>query len=175
MKISFHIRSKRNHMDEQKFLENFKKRVIKDTIKILCKNYSIYDSNENQIDEKELVEKILTPKIIKRCIGTTSTSPISQCTRNSVENYNYCKTHLYKMCLEDNSKFEIHSLPQITLVQGYSDTYQHMSNLTKKFIEDSFYYVDNKYIYDMNMSKVGYIEENDNYILTSDPFVLEMM
>ena len=48
------------------------------------------------------------------------------------------------------------------------------SSLTKKFIEDTFYYVDQQYVYDLNLEKVGYMDEG-TCVLTSDPFILEMI
>lgn len=156
--------------NEQKFLEQYKKRIIKDVLKTICKQYTIYDINDNEIDMDVLYKQLLTPKIVKRCIGTTNTQPVSQCSRNAIDNYDYCKTHLYKMCLtREKEENEIKSYPIEYNAIGLTTD---VSKLKKKFIEDSFYFVDDKFIYDTNNIKVGYIS-NDEYILTSDPFILE--
>lgn len=157
--------------DDQKFFENYKKRITRDIIKTLHKNYKIYDSNNVLMDIETLQKEILTPKIIKRCIGATNTTPITQCSRNAIENYDYCKTHLYKICLQ--SQENIPDTLSINLFEyDINSTKEDKSNFKKKFIEDSFYFIDNQFIYDMNHVKVGYIHNNE-YILTSDPFVLE--
>jgi hypothetical protein len=158
--------------NEQKFLENYKKRIIKDTIKTLCNQYHIYDSGDNLLDAETLQQQILTPKIIKRCIGTTNNAPVSQCTRNAIDNYDYCKTHLYRMCLKSEEEQEF-NIPIEYKAPMKNNTIS-IQTLKKKFIDDSFYFVDDKFIYDADNLKVGYIDNNNNnYILTSDPFVLE--
>jgi hypothetical protein len=164
-----------NISNEQKFLEQFKKRIVKETLKTLYSQYKIYDSDDNEVNLETLQMKMLSPKIVKRCIGTTNTSPVSQCSKNALDNYDYCKIHLYKMCLvnkdsNDSNESKIHSIE-------YKCSNTHISNdnlsLKKVFIDDSFYYTDNIFIYDSNNTKVGYISKNE-YILTSDPFILEM-
>lgn len=48
-------------------------------------------------------------------------------------------------------------------------------HVEKKFIDDKLYYIDDKYVYDLdNLKKVGYKETN-KYIITSDPFVLRSL
>ena len=50
-------------------------------------------------------------------------------------------------------------------------------NLQNVLIENAFYYTDNIWVYDKeSMEKVGYVDRNNadiNYILTSDPFILQ--
>ena len=43
--------------DEQKFLESYKKKIIKETLKTICKNYTIYDSDDNLVDF-ETIQKV---------------------------------------------------------------------------------------------------------------------
>lgn len=158
------------NLNEQQFLENFKKRIIKETVKQICKTYTVFDNDENEIYEEELIKSFLQPKIIKRCVGTTKGTPVSQCNRHAIDGYDYCKSHLHNICLQeskdDTCNFEI-TFTQNKLVQNIDK-----SELQKVFIEDSFYFVDNKYIYDNQHTKVGYISNKD-FILTSDPFILE--
>jgi hypothetical protein len=158
--------------DEQKFFENYKKRITRDIIKTLCKNYKVYDSNNVLMDIETLQKEILTPKTIKRCIGATNTAPVSQCSRNAVENYDYCKTHLYKICLRSQETVS-QKIPPIEFnINEEQYNSQEQCNLKKKFIDDSFYFIDSKFIYDTNHIKVGYVYNNE-YILTSDPFLLD--
>jgi hypothetical protein len=161
--------------NEQKFLEQYKKKIIKDVLKTLCKQYFIYDTNDNEVDIDTLQKQFLFPKVLRRCIGTTNTNPVSQCSKNAIDNYDYCKIHLYKMCLSrhdiDDTTHDSY-IPPIEFNCTSKPTDVH--NLQKKFIEDSFYFVDDKFIYDSNNIKVGYIC-NEEYILTSDPFILETL
>lgn len=160
--------------DEQKFLENYKKKIIKETLKTLFKNYQVYDSNDNLVDIETIQHQLLSPKVIKRCIGTTNTSPVTQCTRNAIENYDYCKSHLYKMCfLKSESNKHDEDIMSVEYKSINNDNIIDKNKLKRKFIEDSFYFVDNKFIYDSSYNKVGYINETNNYILTNDPFILE--
>ena len=159
---------------EQICLENYKKKLIKQFIKTVYKNYQIYDENDNIVSEKDIEQLFLKPKIIKRCIGTTNTTPIMQCSRNAIENSDYCKTHIYKMGILKQDKSE--SSVEFKIIKNEQNK-ELLKNkqFIKKFIEDSFYLIDNKYIYNPdNMSRVGYIDNNE-YILTSDPFILEII
>jgi hypothetical protein len=52
------------------------------------------------------------------------------------------------------------------------DSQSFRNGVEKRMVDGSFYYVDSKYIYDMNtFDKVGYVE-NSKYVLTDDPFEL---
>lgn len=159
--------------NEQKFLEQYKKKIIKDMLKTLCKQYTIFDSNDNEVNIDSLQKQFLFPKVVKRCVGTTNTNPVSQCSKNALDNYDYCKIHLYKMCLSKHEDKNDSYIPPIefTCITN-SDTNRESTQLKKKFIEDSFYFVDDKFVYDSTNNKVGYIS-NGEYILTSDPFILE--
>lgn len=156
--------------NEQKFLEQYKKKIIKDMLKTLCKQYTIFDSNDNEVDIDHLQKQFLFPKVVKRCIGTTNTNPVSQCSKNALDNYDYCKIHLYKICLSKQTDKEESYIPPIEFTCTTSEV--ELTQLRKKFIEDSFYFIDDKFIYDASNNKVGYIS-NGEYILTSDPFILE--
>ena len=162
--------------NEQKFLENFKKRIIKDTLKTLFKKYHVYDNEENIMSQEIIEKELLSPKIIKRCIGTTNTSPITQCSKNALDDYDYCKIHMYKLGSThihkeqfDNSNILVHF--------NTNNNFDNLSTekLKKKFIDDTFYLIDDKFIYNDNdtLEKVGIID-NNKYILTSDPFVLDI-
>lgn len=158
--------------DEQKFFENYKKRITQDIIKTLYKNYKVYDSDNVLIDIETLKKEILTPKTIKRCIGATNNVPVSQCSRNAIENYDYCKTHLYKICLRSEETVSQKIQPIEFNINSSNNNSQEQYNLKKKFIDDSFYFIDSKFIYDTEHIKVGYIYNNE-YILTPDPFLLD--
>lgn len=158
------------NISEDKFLENYKNKIIKECIKSIYKKCVINDKKTNEvISDDKLYKILLEQKIIKRCIGCTNTVPINQCSRNAIDNFNYCKTHLYKISL--NNQDIIKSDIKICKDTGAK---KDKRNLTKKFIDDTFYYIDDKLIYNTNLEKVGYINNNE-YILSSDPFILGIL
>ena len=163
--------------NDVKFFENYKKRIIKELLKNLCKNYKVYDTNDNMVDKDTLYDNLIITKVVKRCVGVTNTNPISQCTKNAVDNYDYCKKHLSKMCFKKQKEDESNNDIFIELELNDNLPLKNNSmNLKKKFIDDSFYLIDDKFIYDNNYKKVGYIDnylEESRYILTDDPFILE--
>lgn len=172
-----------NISSEQKFLENYKKRIIKEVIKSLCKDYKIYDSYDNLMDSETLQKLLLTPKVMRRCIGTTNTSPITQCSRNALENCDYCKTHMYKLGVtnidKDKDNFNTNILFEYKYINNYEndkvDANVYEKDLKKKFIDDAFYLIDDKFIYDnKTLERVGIID-NNKYILTLDPFILNTL
>lgn len=151
---------------ENKFLENYRKKLIKEFSKCILKNFKVTNSDDINVNEEDIIKVLCNPKIIKRCIGITSSGVISQCTRNAIDKIDYCKTHMYKIgLLKDDTFIDINYI-----TNDNSNVKQ--NNLKKKFINDSFYNIDNEYIYDINTNnKVGYIYQSE-YILTSDPFIL---
>lgn len=159
--------------DESKFMEKYKHKVVKDCLTLIYKNHRVVDDDGYDIELEVLHQLLLSPKIktVPRCIGTTSSTPISQCSRNAIGGSQYCKKHMYNIGLSvdkmhtDNVSFYVKKRKPEQVCE---------SQLTKKFIEDTFYYIDKYYIYDINKEKVGYIE-NGNCILTSDPFILGML
>lgn len=155
--------------NETKFLENYKKKITKEFTRELIKNFKVYNNNNTLVNEKDIMNIICAPKILNRCIGTTSTGIISQCTRNAIDKFDYCKTHMYKIGYIKN-KEETDTIIYIENVQNTKND-RDTQDLKKKFINDSFYYVDDKFIYDKFNNKVGYIN-NQEYILSSDPFIL---
>lgn len=161
-------------INERKFLETYKKKIIKDCIKTIYKQFTVIDKHNNDITDQELHKILLRQKNIKRCIGCTNKTPISQCTKNAIHEFDYCKSHLYKAGLTSEKP----------IVTDFNIIKQHQlidkSDLIKKFIDDSFYYIhkipqtNQPFIYNMNLEKVGYIHNNE-YILTSNPFILQMI
>lgn len=170
-----------NDSSDVKFLENYKKRIIKELLKNICKSYKVYDNNDNIVDKDTLYDQLMVPKVIKRCVGVTNTNPISQCTKKALDNYDYCKTHLSNIYLKKSEEEYVDDIFITLELNDNLNTHkpENNMNLKKKFIEDSFYFIDNQFIYDNSYRKVGYIDnhntefEETRYILTDDPFILE--
>lgn len=156
-------------MEETKFLEKYKKTVIKQSIKILLSKIKI------DYTEEELFEILIQTNIKKRCVGITST--LKQCISNASGDLDYCKKHMFNYGLSNNSKsnsksnsnFNLEVVPE-NLSSSLSLSFH--ENLKKKFIDDAFYYIDEHYIYDIKtIEKVG-INYNGEFILSCDPFIL---
>jgi hypothetical protein len=168
--------------DENLNIKDFlqlKNKIIKSVIKDIFKNKILCSSrNGNILDEQELLD-ILSNKI-EKCIGITINNNIAiQCTKNGIFN-GYCKQHNKKYEYKNNTN--IYKDSTHNYIEDSTHNYEleienqdtnEISMKTRKFINDSFYYVDDNFIYSNNISntKVGYIR-NDEYILSDDPFIL---
>lgn len=147
---------------EQIFLEKYKKSILRQAISIIYENrYEISELSKN-----EILNLVFKPKTIKRCIGISST--FTQCSLNSLQDKDYCKKHLKytPLILE-----KIDNINQIKNISN-KDVYDYK----KIFFNDSFYFIDSNYIYDIKDNekigeKVGIISKKE-MILTSDPFIL---
>lgn len=169
-------------MDEHNLnplLEKYKKTITRDIIKKLYEKYTIYDDDENEINEKEIkdyLEKLNNP-IKKRCCGVSKSYGIpTQCKSFAITNFDYCKGHMmtYGNCGGKKIKQEIQDIDvEISKNTERVDEHIDFINLKMKFIEDSFYYVDSNFIYNKLKQKVGYVENNE-FILTDDPYILQL-
>lgn len=154
-----------NELDNT-FLKTYRKKLIKEFSKSILRNFQVTNMNGLLVDQEEIIKSLYNFKVSKRCIGITSSSNVSQCTRNAIEDRDYCKTHMYKIGLV---KEEI----TVSINHISNSKLNDCSKLKKKFINDSFYYVNDKFIYNIDTNeKVGYIFQSE-YILTSDPFILD--
>lgn len=143
----------------------------------LMSEFDIRSKVDNKlIDNDRLLSKLLGMYKVTNeeyCCAITKAS--KRCTRKSQPNSEYCKIHGYKTII-DKRKEEYIGDAQLYFVE--SNTKQiDKSLLQTEFINDSFYYVDEQYVYDIqSLDKVGYVEEEDgtdkNYFLTDDPFIL---
>lgn len=152
-------------------LEKYKKTIIKETIKKIYEKYFIYNKDEKSISENELIDYLnkLNNPIKKRCCGV-SNFPVKQCSKFAVDTFDYCKSHMitYGTLKAVSKRYE----DKIEIIEEKKCNQKvDLSKLKKKFIGDSFYYIDNMFIYDNYNEKVGYIDNNE-YFLTDDPFIL---
>lgn len=152
---------------EQVFLEKYKKTILKQAISIIYQN----KDDIINLSKQEILDLVLKPKIIKRCLGISTT--FTQCTSNALQDHDYCKRHLKYSILNKESDKEVFQITKI------KNEFQNESpiQMSKKFINDTFYFIDTKYIYDIDEDgnigeKVGIINKK-KFILTSDPFILQ--
>lgn len=157
-------------------LEKYQKLLSKDieyVISYIFDNYQVLQ-NGNTVDKNMLIEHFLSKNsnIIQRCCGVLNSGV--QCNRSAMKESMYCKTHYLKN--QKNQSILNNNTSNIIFVeekqQKVNEQSNELSNLTKIFIDNSLFLSDKTFIYDhQTFEKVGYID-NKEYILTSDPFIL---
>lgn len=159
--------------------ESIEKDIITDINTIasaLIDKYTIY-SDSTKVSQKELVDFITDMYQFevnkKQCAGVTKIG--QQCINNAYKSSKYCKKHI-KLGLTYTPFSKMTQESIVFLERGnqqHEQIKQKEKKLEKVFIEDSFYFIDEHYIYNVSDNeKVGYIDDNKNYVFTSDPFVL---
>lgn len=170
-------------------IKNSYKKDIENIINVLIQDYDIYKRGSKElITKNELLNLFFNNDQIKYCSAATKSG--TRCKHKAINNSNYCNKHLYSI---ENLKEFIHSSKLNNNENDYTepdDFYliekkeeelkdYNKNNFKKILIDDAFYLIDDKWIYDKDsLEKVGYIEKNNenyneiNYILTSDPFIL---
>lgn len=165
------------------------KAYVNDIIKITNMIFDEYDityKNTNIPVEKDIFVnkfKIFQTNNVLICKGISKNG--NKCSRKASDNSKYCKTHNYlafrehindKIDITENV-FVIEKNNENTLSNNFgygidTDDNLNIQKMELKLINDSFYYIDDEYIYDKDsLNKVGYIH-NKEYILTDDPFIL---
>ena len=164
-------------------------------------HFNIYNKEDSafgkKITKNDLMDLYITPLIQKEKQYQCSAILVNgnRCSHKSLKDtrYKYCKKHFFKdkqtpthfenssilgteeLDNGDSKFFVMKDLSHVT-----EDVKLKKDKLQKHFIDDKLYYIDEKYIYDENYCKAGYIENNDevnnaikNYILVNDPFILQ--
>jgi hypothetical protein len=146
-------------------------------------SYLLIDFDIQFRGSKENASKEVLTKYIKKCLGMQDktcnalTRMGTKCMNKANYNSKYCKRHVEKELFDTMERADaVKSDKKMAIeIVGGRDQIKSKENMSKKFIEDTFYYIDEKYIYNMDtMEKEGYIdsEKGVRYILTKDPFVL---
>lgn len=162
---------------------NLERAYLNDISNIIDKILEEYDIFYKDTDEKVkreiLLNKFKIDLLDKReetnfCKGFSKNG--NKCINKTFEDSKYCKRHHY---LTFRDQFNEKAINQdILILNNKEETKNNIDkdNLKTKLIDDTFYYVDNHFIYDKEtLKKVGYIENDQgtkNYILTDDPFIL---
>jgi hypothetical protein len=147
-------------MDVDEF-SKLKNNIVKKVVKELKQTYIILNKNGQVMKEDDIIKSLSNNS---KCIGV---SQGVRCSKAVFGNSDYCKTHSVKKLTKcDYPSLEIEYVFDI---EEKMDT----SKLSKTFIEDTFYYIDimNSFIYTKDGIKAG-IVSNDEYILTSDPYII---
>lgn len=161
-------------------LEKYQNLLSKDIEKVISHIFDNYNVTENEtktkVDKETIVSYFLSKQEveIQRCCGILNSG--LQCSRSAMNKSMYCKMHHLKN-QKTNVQNSDKSKDNIVFIQDseevITDTMKE-SNLKKIFIDDTLFFCDNSFLYDfLSKEKVGYKNENGNYILTSDPFILD--
>lgn len=156
---------------------------------IIFEEYDIVYKNTDKIVNKQILtdrlHNLLNEKVkeeIPVCKGFSQNG--NKCFKRTQQNSNYCKVHAYLAFREknalpinlSNNKIDTLTSNNIYTPMNLSKNKIDILSLEKTFINDSFYYHDKRFIYDKeSLEKVGYIENENDFILTDDPFILEIL
>lgn len=158
-------------------------------IDYITNNFEIYDKSNKKLKKDDVLENINNNFYKKNSITCYAiTKSGVRCTRKcypSMDGKNYCKTHInnaykYNNSNKTNNTNNLYNNCENDTVYVLENKHEMLhKNFIKKFINDEFYYIDDKFIYDNSYNKCGYIHnDTDNkldveYIFTDDPFILE--
>lgn len=151
-----------------KELDCFQKKIINKTLKLLYKNYIFIDRNTNKNINLEDINLVFNTK---RCLGITNSK---QCNFKSILDYDYCKKHVKNV--QQKITHDTIDIPIVLLKSKINDS-NDINKKPKVFISemDSFYYIDENFIYDtITFEKVGIIK-NKEYVFTENPYILELI
>ena len=98
----------------------------------------------------------------------------NKCFRKASRDSEYCKTHSYLAFKQHNLTTKPSGTQDIVVFVPNNQDNININGLKKQLIEDTFYYIDDTYIYNIDsLERVGYIEDSKFY-LTDDPFILNV-
>jgi hypothetical protein len=171
-----------NHV-KSGFTTAIEKAIKKDISDIICMLMIDYDIKErgttNAATKEQLYQKIMAKFEMGDAYCCAVTKNGSKCTRKvQVGKTRYCGTHANIEILERMYEKKQNNVirDHVTKKEKVSISNDILSKMRKVFIEDSFFLVDEEYIYDKDTyEKVGYVEkdsEDKKFVLTDDPFIL---
>lgn len=161
---------------------NIRMGYIKDITEMLdtmFEEYDIFYKDTSEPVKKQLLIKKFKlneqEQEITTCKGFSQNG--NKCFKRTHQDSDFCKVHAYLAFRNKSQVVSCHDDIDIQQIQiKNSTTDLDVLSLKEKFIDDSFYYYDNRFVYDKtSLERVGYIDENKNCILSDDPFILEIL
>lgn len=148
--------------------------------KILEEYDIFYKDTQEKVKKGILLNKFKLDLLDKQeetvfCAGFSKNG--NKCINKTFEDSKYCKRHHY-LTFRDQYNETVIKQDIVVLNNNEIETKNNINteDLKTKMIDDTFYYVDENFIYERDtLKKVGYIENDSNtknYILTDDPFIL---
>lgn len=157
---------------------------ISNIIDNLLEEYDIfYKDTSEKVKRGIILNKFKIDLLDKReetnfCAGFSKNG--NKCINKTFEDSKYCKRHHYLTFKEQLNEYTNNITNDIFILDNNEKTIKendiNINDLKTKLINDTFYYIDEQFIYEKDtLQKVGYIEnelDTKNYILTDDPFIL---
>jgi hypothetical protein len=152
------------------------KSYTKDMMAIIENIYNNYDVKERGTDKLvskgELISRFKLSEKNESMICLAMCQNGNKCVRRSMEGSEYCKMHI-GLSIRNKISDVLMEVEVLDVGEGVMKVEGDIGIKNERFIEDMFYYVDERYIYDKEtLEKVGVVSRGE-YILTSDPFILE--
>lgn len=149
------------------------KSYTKDMMAIIENIYNNYDIKERGTDKLvskgELIARFKLSEKNESMICLAMCQNGNKCVRRPMEGSEYCKMHIG---LSLRNKFN-EVMMEVEVLDVSKGIMEDVDKKEERFIEDMFYYVDERYIYDKEtLERVGIVSKGE-YILTNDPFILE--
>jgi hypothetical protein len=155
--------------------ENAIKKDVETIVNNLKIQFDIYERGTKEFVttdrlKMEILSMFQFVQEIRICSGITKTG--TRCSKRSVIGSAYCQAHIYKSRSAEAGRSQMDTKLLYMMTDNITPNEQ-IDKVEKCFIEGTFYYRDSSYIYDIEtFAKVGYVE-NENPILTDDPFELQ--
>jgi hypothetical protein len=167
-------------MESIKHLDKLKEYIKKDVEKllsVLLSNYDIYQHG-NLINKELLLTKLISDLDNVNACNAVINGKL--CKNKCYNTFNYCKKHIVKESFQFTQNQNT-----VTSQNTQSDSIKldkiitrtspiKLTDYSKKFINDTLYYITDKSIFNTDLECVGYVSD-DNYILTDDPFILQFV
>ncbi len=165
-------------------LDKYQKLLSKDIeciISYIFDNYNVVSKKTDEIiDKDDVISHFLSDKkqIIQRCCGVLNSG--LQCHCSAIKNEMYCKKHLLKY-QKTNVQNKKEELERVTFILNEFESHKneshkfehHKNDLKKIFIDNTLFLHDNQFLYDfLSKEKVGYKNDQNDFIITNDPFIL---
>jgi hypothetical protein len=155
-------------------IERAIKKDITDVICMLLIDYDIRErGSTNTATKEQLYQKIMSKFEMGDAYCCALTKNGSKCTRKvQIGKTRYCGTHANMEIFDKMHDMKPKPIYHVTQNEKDKISNDVLSKMKRVFIEDSFFLVDDEFIYDKDThEKVGYVEDK-KYVLTDDPFIL---
>lgn len=174
MELNKLIEKTKNFPDK---IQNALKKDIITIVGLLIENYDIYERDSKvRITKEELQNSLFRYLQTEEILCSAIKKNGLRCLNKGHGGTRYCKIHYNKHMFDElqnrmNTQIDVDTEP-ILLFEDVSVA-EEPKKTRMKLIDDTFYLVDDQFIYDKNSyEKVGYISKDGEYILTDDPFIL---
>jgi hypothetical protein len=173
---------KGNLCNISKVTENAIKAAVQQIAQTMLLEYDIYKrGTRDRPSIDDIINIMYDTRTTQSKVCKAITQSGSRCLHKAQSNSEYCGLHVSKAFSSYGSSSNVHSILIDTNENEFeqeTNEFDHgKHNFELKFIEDTFYYVDDNYVYEREtITKCGYKDvDTGEFILTDDPFILNTM